>query len=1545
MQSNHLFQGMRRDNHPIRQDKNFLWDALNIRLTARDGNTMMSLTNEKSTKPLYTFTQGEEYIGHTVIGDYLILLVHLSEGDCIYRIDLSKEDKYPVILFKGNLNFDPKFPAQVISDFESELIQKVYWVDGKNPPRVINIAKPELLSAAYNMTLNSKEAGYSETYKDEPFDFVQKLELKEEVEAKRLLDGNGVFPAGVIQYAFTYYNKYGQESNIFHTTELLYISHSDRGGSPEDNISTAFSLKIDNIDDRFQYLRIYSILRTSIDATPTVKRVTDIEISNKSITYIDNGTTGDIVDPTMLLYIGGKDIIANCITSKDNTLFLGDIKYRRQELSSISIIGKIKKSLEDSIECDTREEKLIKPKTDKDPLKYSYDTQLIKNTSTFKVGETYRLGVQFQYETGEWSEPLYIKDDIMQDVRPSVSDNELNLPIFKINGGKTIDSENFTKLKDNGYIKVRPIIVLPSTKDKTILAQGILCPTVFNYGARDSNTPFAQSSWFLRPFLTKDPTDETFPQLNTAIDASKGALAEFRHYAPLITGASRGAEIQNMFIDTGVTEAVDTEKKGLNFIPSLNDANSDVNTYRAMYYVDQSILTFHSPDIEFNDQIPLAIDNNPNISVRLVGVVPFNSNYGDINIQESSVVIDPEGAGFIHRSISNNNDGGRSLISGLFYEDAFADEERDTTNFRKEGSLVPWMVHLWHRSGSLNNDCVRPDGAGARSAVLKKKVISNIKLSNKVDWLVKPESIKNSTLQVFNSNEVSLLKIKDDKNKSGDITYYGNVDSINSSYKRFRLLHGKGGTREITPSKISQLFGIIKVPMPDGTPQEQDISVSVDSLKGNILTGVEGTITSDTVIKVWDTIVNEITGDTSKGLVSKNIKGSLLRDLIIQVGVQENQPFTSKIVVDDITYTFEGNTSVQLKYKNVEATAFNFSEILDTVDPSPDLIGDTYAALKLPKDPVRIKYKSTPHVVFATKYKKVKDEDKDEEYRIPLPVLKGTALFNNLEHKAPKVKDIYWYNLPPKSEELIKPIEISLDSIKEGYVCPSAYLWLAEIYQNVDAGTRYGGTSPEALMNNLWIPAGPAVRIDELISDNNTKNIEWHWGDTWYQRYDCLKTYPFTNEDENQVVEIGSFMCETRVNIEGRYDRNKGNVSNLHASPTNFNLINPVYSQMNTFFNYRKLDSDYYKVDSYPSQLMWTGVKSPSAIQDAWTNLHMASTLDLDGTNGKLIAIQPFNDLLIGFQEKAVQQILFNSRVQIQATDGVPIEIASSQKVEGTRPYSNSIGCQDKFNIVSTPLGIYFIDNNSHSIYKFNGELNNIGLQLGTLYWARENYQPDNWCLNDKTGIRLYYDTHYQDVYFTPANTEAEEVINNTLCFSEQLGQFTSMMSYNGAVMFSYTDKFYSLAKDKEDKLVLWANFEGDGHNKIFGKDQPFEFSFVSNDNPTLTKIFDNIEMRVDSYDGGSISDTDYIGRENSKDTFIKPFDYIEVKNEYQKAKHIFTDATLRKKFRVWRGVIPRNEGTRERIRNPWTIITLGGVSKNGRDLTILHDIAVNYTV
>jgi hypothetical protein len=66
--------------------------------------------------------------------------------DRIYRITLNSNEFEEgvteiILLYEGNkLEFDTDHLIDAIPYYETELIQKVYWIDGKNQPRVINIA-------------------------------------------------------------------------------------------------------------------------------------------------------------------------------------------------------------------------------------------------------------------------------------------------------------------------------------------------------------------------------------------------------------------------------------------------------------------------------------------------------------------------------------------------------------------------------------------------------------------------------------------------------------------------------------------------------------------------------------------------------------------------------------------------------------------------------------------------------------------------------------------------------------------------------------------------------------------------------------------------------------------------------------------------------------------------------------------------------------------------------------------------------------------------------------------------------------------------------------------------------------------------------------------------------------------------------------------------------------------------------------------------------------------------------------------------------------
>lgn len=245
-------------------------------------------------------------------------------------------------------------------------------------------------------------------------------------------------------------------------------------------------------------------------------------------------------------------------------------------------------------------------------------------------------------------------------------------------------------------------------------------------------------------------------------------------------------------------------------------------------------------------------------------------------------------------------------------------------------------------------------------------------------------------------------------------------------------------------------------------------------------------------------------------------------------------------------------------------------------------------------------------------------------------------------------------------------------------------------------------------------------------------------------------------------------------------------------------------------------------------------------------------------------------------------------------------------------------------------------------------------------WWVRQNHTDKVWkpiyynrgVLN---GVRAFYDNKYGDIYFTPGPVKGIDQ-PDALCYSEQLGQFTSLMSYGGTqAMFNFADGFYSL-RETDGNVKLYQNNVGD-YNDFYGSVKGWDFSFISNENPTITKIFDTIETRADSFDGSTVIGDKY----STKKQPGQPFNFIRVSNEYQDTRWydeegkpkdiVFNSSNLRKKFRVWRALLPRNYGTRQRIRNPWSMITLGWNPLNATQTgdntkkAVVHDVTVKYTV
>ena len=440
--STHIIKGMMQDSSPSKASPEYAIDAQNIRITARENTSLLTVVNEKgnSRVPLKyangstTTTEGD-YIGSIVLNEYFIVFTHVnSTTDNIYRLEKKKdnmgigEDKDKeyfelLLLFSGNLNLNPSSPIETTAIFENADIQKVYWTDGINQPRMINIVASDAVRALWSNT---------------SFDFTRKLKLQESVAISRNLIANGVFAPGVIQYVFTYYNKYAQESNIFYTSPQYYISYNNRGAAADSSVSNSFDIEISNLDFNFDYIRVYSILRTSLNATPECKRVIDLALpankSTTSVTYTDTGLSGDSIDPTELLYVGGEEVSFGTMTQKDGTLFLGDITLKRKLLNQ---------QTRDAVRGLFLTWNLQKVLSLESPSGYyPYDNQLKQNSiqiKTFKYLEYYRFGLQAQHYTGKWSEPIWVDD--IQNTKPIqsiINGTSVGLPSAKTTLGSSL---------------------------------------------------------------------------------------------------------------------------------------------------------------------------------------------------------------------------------------------------------------------------------------------------------------------------------------------------------------------------------------------------------------------------------------------------------------------------------------------------------------------------------------------------------------------------------------------------------------------------------------------------------------------------------------------------------------------------------------------------------------------------------------------------------------------------------------------------------------------------------------------------------------------------------------------------------------------------------------------------------------------------------------------------------------------------------------------------------------------------------------------------
>lgn len=1570
-----LNMGMNRDLSISKAENKFAFENFNIRITENEKNSLLSVTNEKGNRRVGDFYIPGCVLGYCVVNKYAVIFTTEGKGfDHIYRIDyLSKDQFRRVTIFNGNLNFSKDRGIETLGVYEKDDIIKVYWLDGVNQPRVVNIVGG----------LDTKDGEFilSTTYggKRTQFDFVMEIEFADSCKITKDYDIHGQWPSGVVQYFFTYSKRYGQESSIFWSSQLFQLTYKDRAASENDIVNCGFRIGITYPDPSFDFVNIYRVIRTSLNGTAQAKFVAQIEISKsfnssipsaKPIDYIDDNTKGSVIEPSELLYKGGENVTASTMAQKDNTLFLGDITTNRVLLSRDA-----RNKIRSAVTIGKSMRQIDKPDNEVTGLFPFNPHTKGSNNAYFKGGNWYRLGIQFQDIYGKWSDPVWVGDYKMMTTGGKLDNNgndephptnEFTVPTFYY----SLNPENLRDITvmDTGkevsfleeYKRCRAVVVYPSESQRNVAWQGIISPTVASISAREKNQPYCQSSWFFRA-----ECDDI----------------EYKHARNLRPNGVDGSEISTQD-NCVVKKDSDGNKYRYYFEYPTNDVKSNNND---TFFVDRNTVTINSPDIDVTDKSSMS-----NRDFRIVGRSPLVSSSGKYIIEAGTQSIVGDFIGEINTSqINSNNSSLMTRIAGWQDVPIGGDDGKiqyeGLYDLSKGGGRLRFAIYPWQRSGSLSNAFRFPESTILYSE-LKHKLLSNIRYSDRTLYDVSWGSGFSG-----NYNGITDCCIYDPSDPSTSYLFLKNpLNNDEAAYKFSNRIYSGDCNTSVSPAGGSTYIYTTSLISPEGNFPDIDNSLDTGGLgvipltyslypieeyfiggefalvqpeKGreNYILGsrTNAIVTSNPALIKYkstshavfsfnnnssDLSVNlpHLTNDdydiieSNKDLSwvkpgSSNVDNERIvykmswGELDKRINTTSSESIKSKLTNGTIYYITSGLSVNNINYNNVllRVVAANKTKILDPsiYDASFNYNERRYYISVVPSA------QYSPLILLDTtgKFSKL-------VRFVCSNTTDMTITLDNGNTKTAVIPHGDLVEISSASDSANKHVIINTESlnITDKHI---PQLIIGEIYRNTDASVFADINNEEAASQETWSVASESINISDL----SWKNLVLNDGDTYYQRWDCLKTYPYTEDDTNSIVEVASVMIESYKNLDGRYDNNRGVTFGTYLRPTNMNLFNDVYNQRNNFFSFHSLPLSRYSTNRFVNQFMASLTKSYGELTDSWTSLTAASTFDVDSTKGKINAIRKFNDTLYGFQDEAIFQILFNPMTQIATTSGQPIEITNSGKVNGVRYMTGNQGCINKWSIKETPMGLYFIDDLNASINIMGGNgIKSISSQNGFAKWMLDNRHTDEWRPGDFNNEITYYDRNKDDVYFTFRDT--------SLVWSEKLGQFTSFMSYeNVPAMFNIVDDFVSLKNN-----MMWLQNDGK-YNYFFGEYKPYYIEYRINPDSMLDKTFNNIEYLASMTDMAK-----YDANKPAESDVRESFDKLYVWNDYQRGEAYLTRREmppfdLQRKFRIWRANIPRDMNDPHklnRIRSPWIHLRLikDNVSENNPYIMEFHNLLVRYS-
>lgn len=487
------------------------------------------------------------------------------------------------------------------------------------------------------------------------------------------------------------------------------------------------------------------------------------------------------------------------------------------------------------------------------------------------------------------------------------------------------------------------------------------------------------------------------------------------------------------------------------------------------------------------------------------------------------------------------------------------------------------------------------------------------------------------------------------------------------------------------------------------------------------------------------------------------------------------------------------------------------------------------------------------------------------------------------------------------------------------------------------------------------------------------------YGDTFISTYDyAWSMYTSDIAQTQMLIAFHYIPVETEINLNlrlddsfhrifyqplsilvketaGRHYKGSGDAtsdSNYYIQEDNLYTYNSVYSRGNSAKVYSPKPVNWQEQKNFDTMVKYSEKKINGEEIDSWTRFKSTNYIEVDSEHGPITNLLTYNNLLYFWQPNAFGTLAVNPRTLLSDNNGLELTLGTGGVLDRYDYFTTGIGNSFVNGVMQSNNGIYWLDNKSNDIYRFNGDeiplskvkgvrsyLNSLGsitniigvndkinndiiftitydvptastvlFNTGSgpaLYivsinnytnhsvgdFINTNYGPAEILLIGSNSINLSYEEDTPagaDIIDIPISTQV------TMGYNEFVDAFTSFYSFTPQSYISILNNYYSVYNNSG----IWMHNNGD-YCSFYNTVYPSSIKFIANPEFYYSKVFNNMSFYSNSMNGdiNQLYDT---------------FNSIRVYNDYQNTDYVTLTAgdytSLVRKERGFNTQVPRNK-------------------------------------